>query len=473
MLKGKTELILTDVHTGKQKKVLEHNMVTNALNDIFRQEGYTKDPDIMYNSIGQPLCTSLLGGILLFDQALEEDAKKYFAPAGTHLTACGAYGEKNTVSSLLRGDYNSEESEIDLDAKTVKYVYDFPTSKGNGTIASVCLTSKNGGYDSYGAPDNNPTTASGQYANGMFLTVGGNRFVSAGNEIPVCIDPANDVVYDVLLNTNPEDTRFYNGVTIRKRRAGLKYVTILRSMYDAREIIEEITLPIDKIWAYCSVNFDLETNAIYIVGANSQTIKSNDEFYVYQIPIGTLKASKSIVTNTSGNDLFVDRAYVYNGYVYIHSSAVYSGPFQFSKINIASSGDIANIPYSAYRADYFSPNNIFSREGNLYFPYKCSSTNGYDNYAVLDTTSNTVYYTNCRADVYKYTGSYRIVPLIGNDVVYYRYARVNSAEVGDFRIRSNYLATINNLSTPITKTAAQTMKVIYTIAEGEPDENTV
>ena len=47
MLKGKTELILTDVRTGSQEKVLEHNMVTNALSDIFRQEGYMKDCGVM------------------------------------------------------------------------------------------------------------------------------------------------------------------------------------------------------------------------------------------------------------------------------------------------------------------------------------------------------------------------------------------------------------------------------------------
>ena len=33
----------------------------------------------------------------------------------------------------------------------MKYVYDFATSQANGTIASVCLTHKNGGFTSYGS----------------------------------------------------------------------------------------------------------------------------------------------------------------------------------------------------------------------------------------------------------------------------------------------------------------------------------
>ena len=51
--------------------------------------------------------------------------------------------------------------------------------------------------------------------------------------------------------------------------------------------------------------------------------------------------------------------------------------------------------------------------------------------------------------------------------------RNSEPETGTFQMQTNYLATINNLSTPITKTAAQTMKVIYTISEGEPDADTV
>ena len=133
-MKGKTEIILTDVHTGEQQKVLEQNMTTNALNDIFLQEGYMKDASEMYGSNFQPIYQKLLGGILLFDKTLEENAANYFAPAGTNLTACGVYGVKNTTSDTLRGDYNSDESYLDTRAKTMKYVYDFPTSKGTAPL---------------------------------------------------------------------------------------------------------------------------------------------------------------------------------------------------------------------------------------------------------------------------------------------------------------------------------------------------
>jgi hypothetical protein len=35
---------------------------------------------------------------------------------------------------------------------------------------------------------------------------------------------------------------------------------------------------------------------------------------------------------------------------------------------------------------------------------------------------------------------------------------------------ANYLGTINNLSSPITKTAAQTMKIIYTLTDVDDED---
>jgi hypothetical protein len=249
MLKGKTELILTDVRTGSQEKVLEHNMVTNALSDIFRQEGYMKDCGVMYSSIGQPLYTSLLGGILLFDTALEEDASKYYAPPGVRLTASGVYGIKNTVNSLLRGDYNSEESRLDLDAKTMKYVYDFPTSKGNGKIASVCLTSKWAGFDGYGAAENNYTT-SGDQSGSLLYSLGGSRYMAHNGEYTIAIDEKNDVMYSVAFEKNPESTSYDYKIIVYKRWANLKNITILRNIYSYHPLMEKVELSTDNFYSY-------------------------------------------------------------------------------------------------------------------------------------------------------------------------------------------------------------------------------
>ena len=50
MLKGKMIIEMTDVHTGETEKVVEHNMITNALSEIFKPLGLAKDTSILYNT---------------------------------------------------------------------------------------------------------------------------------------------------------------------------------------------------------------------------------------------------------------------------------------------------------------------------------------------------------------------------------------------------------------------------------------
>ena len=258
-MKGKTEIILTDVHTGEQKKVLEQNMTTNALNDIFLQEGYMKDASEMYGSNFQPIYQKLLGGILLFDKTLEENAANYFAPAGTNLTACGVYGVKNTTGDTLRGDYNSDESYLDTRAKTMKYVYDFPTSKGNGTIASVCLTSANGGYSSYGAETDGSTGQTAAY----FLGTGGSRaFVSISDEYAFAVDYQNDVIYTFTPSIVSSQLQ---SVTIRKRRAHLKTLPVTYSASAAGEVLESKSVQLSSIYSSYVWNYDTTANMLYFM----------------------------------------------------------------------------------------------------------------------------------------------------------------------------------------------------------------
>ena len=54
------------------------------------------------------------------------------------------------------------------------------------------------------------------------------------------------------------------------------------------------------------------------------------------------------------------------------------------------------------------------------------------------------------------------VPVIGYLLTYYLTC---GSGVGTFAIRTDYLATINNLSSPVVKTADKTMKVTYILQE--------
>ena len=55
MIKGKTKIELTNVHTGEVEVIEEENMVTNALQYIFNPLGYIKAGATMYGSDIRPL----------------------------------------------------------------------------------------------------------------------------------------------------------------------------------------------------------------------------------------------------------------------------------------------------------------------------------------------------------------------------------------------------------------------------------
>ena len=448
-MKGKTEIILTDVHTGEQKKVLEQNMTTNALNDIFLQEGYMKDASEMYGSNFQPIYQKLLGGVLLFDKPLEENAANYFAPAGTNLTACGVYGVKNTTGDTLRGDYNSDESYLDTRTKTMKYVYDFQTSKGNGTIASVCLTSANGGYSSYGAETNGGT---GQTA-AHFLETGASRtFASISGEYAFAVDYQNDVLYTFTPSIVSAQLR---SVTIRKRRAHLKTLPVTYSASAAGEVLESKIVQLSSISSSYVWNYDTTANTLYFIANRGYSeIQNGREFYIAAIPIGTMIARTYNITNCTGVSLNYGTGGVYGGYLYIGG---YSSNQKNYKINLESDTDYAQLSGVNTTLDFNRC--CFWNHGRI-FAY-CGSINYSSNYrlAAVDPATNEAKYT--QNYLYDNKGNTKKwVAVIGSNVAF---AMINDGN--NFLVPCNYLATINNLSSAVTKTETQTMKVIYTITE--------
>ena len=104
MLKGTMKIELTDVNTGQTETVLEQNMVTNQLSNIFRHMGYCKDPDILLSTF-VPYYQTLLGGLLLFDTPIDEDPDNVFPPAEANMVGCAVYNMQNSTTNTVRGGY--------------------------------------------------------------------------------------------------------------------------------------------------------------------------------------------------------------------------------------------------------------------------------------------------------------------------------------------------------------------------------
>ena len=111
--------------------------------------------------------------IIFRNQRHDPATYRHHSPAECILHLCAPGGKdphriNNGLSAVLHmecrttqripsvADFNQTESEVNLKDRYVKYVYDFATSQANGTIASICLTHKNGGLTSYGSKNTSP-----------------------------------------------------------------------------------------------------------------------------------------------------------------------------------------------------------------------------------------------------------------------------------------------------------------------------
>ena len=81
-LRGNMVIELTDAVTGEVERVEESNMLTNAVNEIlglnpmgiFYAASDEYDETLLWNDTMLPICPNMIGGILLYSEALTEDA---------------------------------------------------------------------------------------------------------------------------------------------------------------------------------------------------------------------------------------------------------------------------------------------------------------------------------------------------------------------------------------------------------------
>lgn len=152
-LKGHCKVELKDKRTGKVESYEEHNMVTEFPQELFKQMGYLR-PNAFANRETLPI-DDLFGGIMCFDTAIDEatdmtgrHSSPLYPPADKEMVANASMAITGNTAPEELGQYNSRSSAST--ATTRKFIFDWDTDEGLGQIASVCLTSKYGGYKGVG-----------------------------------------------------------------------------------------------------------------------------------------------------------------------------------------------------------------------------------------------------------------------------------------------------------------------------------
>lgn len=469
MLKGTTKIELTDVHTGAKETVTEENMVTGALKEIFRPIGHLKTPATMYQLLA-PYYQTLLGGLLLFDGNIEESEDTYFAPADVNMVGCAVYNVQNNTTGTARGGYNQTESEINLTTRYMKYVYDFTTSQANGTISCICLTHASGGYNGYGYVDAVPGTVSEL---GFTTCTSTLHYVYQDYTGATTTDKTQNVTFGtseaLFMISRSEDAAYYfkivdeSNISIIKRRAHLKSVSVLVNPYTTKELIEEAaldSLSTELPTYYTAYNYDHTDKCLYLVSSSSSTIAANGTFVVTKIDTTDWSIKQYTMTNTADVSLSgsgSQYAIVHQGYVYMRS---YSGSYKIYKLELGNSANVTVMDSNGITSISGLP--LLAHDGRIY--YITSSGSSSNRRVYILNTQTEQFTVSENYGFYSDSGSYSYTPVVDEPMLYYK-SSGGSNSTGLFVTPTNYLATINNLSEAVTKTADKTMKITYTIQE--------
>lgn len=445
-IKGRTIIELTDVKTGKVQKYEDDNafMDTN-IEQKFRNFGIFQT-SVLNNFQNTPLWQKLCGGLLLLDSVVDSNAN--FVAPGQKMTGRGYYGSSNNGSPVSLGSWNATESAVSSNA--VQMVYDFTTSQGNGDIKAVCLTSDYCGRIGLGNQDDDYNIS---YNTDVATWQGYNKSFDGLTNL------SNGHAFDgeyIYFNPVLDGT----SLTISKKYANARKVDLIHMLTDAN-VADTISLTLSSALAHDDNIRLVQASAtkLVVVGydSNSDTAISTVEVNLSANPItATVREISGIPAldtyenygyseidclgvDGSGNPILVFGSYAYK-------------PKAFA-VNIGTSAKHSFIWADAYTTwgltNQQNCNIIPIGNGNFIAASVRSQVPGFACDLSNDSMKPCEAY-NANPMVRAYNG----LNLIGN--------------TGDSNIRMMqnpfYLATINNLATPVTKTSSQTMKVTYVIS---------
>lgn len=513
-IKGQAKIELTDVNTGKKRVVRHDNMVTNAITKFFNNCGPHANPfesgiensgtKNYFTNPKNSFVTELFGGLYLFDGALsEDDPNDYAIPSNVSCVGYGARGSNSSINTML-GSYNESESGLQEDG-SYRFVWDFLTSQANGVISSLAL-----------APPDVTIMGWDNKMNENLDSIGTNHpFWFNPSSLKVTHNPDSFLFYDdeyiysiqsynLYFSSNYVDRYFVNSkkLYIEKRRLVNKKVSIFGSYpFDTSpsEVIE-VALPEEILSKYSSpvtsapttyIHVEYDSGHIYLYVNNSQYVSSGGTFNLFKINVNDWTTSVLSVTNTTGRIWYFSYSSnrkpiwvsgsnmrIMNGHIILSTGGTSSSSTKTQTfiINLEDNTNVREVFYE----DEATPTGM-TYTGIKYndFLFVYGNTNGTSNLKAINIMTAKVfdfYNTSGRncfcpfytqgGTSYEYTSNIMIQHKDNQEsFIYYNYYDSKNNNPIAKTLNPLCLMTKNNLLEPVTKTSAQTMKVIYTISE--------
>nr|DAE10142.1 MAG TPA: hypothetical protein [Siphoviridae sp. ctGuJ10] len=523
-LQGVCEIELRDENGNIVQKTKDKNMITNGLSNIINLDYsmvvrlfglYTSEYEFHRNIY--PIIQKVIGGIYLFSEVQNESVDNIVPNLSKLVGTCSL--SKSVINNYFSGMWNINESSLIYnDAGSVigiKFVYDFGTDKSNGTIKSVSLTTDVGartvlkdliGFNFFSGGS---TSSSSSFGNFQFNKINpvleiinrnqtdyskGYNMYSMNSSYPIItITDSSEIIVVHNVDTTAKnvvirkykikDSVSLNGLLIDDKLAyNEQYFDILKELtFDYSDIlIGNDTFSKERVIGsiYCYENY------IYMTNAYNKTIN------IKKIDIQNLQISSSITRTfeLGGLNMGVDMTnvalkpiYIYKNY-YIISQYV-SGEL-FTSLLFINQSDLT----IAKRIKYDLYNESHSAKG-LGIPAICGYIGDYVyiRYTYSVGTSGSLdicktMYADNELNIYELDNEYNMSFYIPIYQKLFKFPYMICREY-QFSFSSSYLQgnmsnnslavspyikfTIDNLQTHVTKTASQTMKVIYTIKDVE------
>ena len=461
VLKGVMTIELTDETTGAVETVSEENMITEAVNNIlglnpmgiFYAATGEYDDMVLWNDNLLPICPNMIGGILLFSEALAEDEELLYE-SSDNLPVAYASNDVNSTANTARGSLNLTEST--MLSNGYKFVWEFMPSQGNGTIAAVALTSSFGGQNAYGSLEGDASA----FLQLKEVDIGD---ISDADKMVLFEAVEMDFVNNLLYSITYENT----SVRIRKLRIPIFSVGLNERLDDSTYTVleDQVLNPtvFEFLGSYTKYGEFMDGQDGYWYGFSNEGNSSGDAMMVwikisktdYSFTEGqwTLSNAKLMDVGSRDFDSFPERVIqccIRDGYLYVPAydkTGIY-------KINLANTTDVTLIEFG-----FTSQWKPISATGNckLYMTLIGDLIVGGD---FQITVNDTVIQTQGNARL-NYTGT----PLFQYKNFLIGWGGGYGNEYRTAYLLTPYLASINNLSSAVVKTVDKTMKITYTLTE--------
>ncbi len=469
MLKGHTKITITDTNTGVTRTVSESNMVTDAVAELFAENPYNMSGGILGSYA--PIDTKCMGALLTFENPLDERRDNFYAPSENHVTSYANMETYVESADLMRGNYNTTESTSTDTGRT--FVWDFDTAHGNGVVSALALTFPNAGKGyMYNA---NGFRRVAMRTGDAVKTVSGDAFWAMQNA--VLVDTANNKIVGITVNTTAVTvTTYFIPFSSMRLKSSFNLTNDIK-VTDTQET-DISALGLTGIISWAAFHED-NSYRVFVQTSDNNTItaiKINADDLSYSSATWTI-SSEYPVKPLKGSWASLNCA-LRNGYLYIPLNDL-SG---MVKININDDADMTNI-------DFGFTGTLFP----VYSRYYTGSDSKYywTNKAALAQFNDYIYGSNFLID-----GNDNVVRVsLGisqfehalrffTDGVYAISTGIIIQGIGGYNPPSSpasytpviglwhgsYLATVNNLASPVEKSASDTMKITYTISESDESD---